>query len=85
MSDVKTTVGFLPSEGETLSGYCARLREIGKQQEEYSTNHIKWYTHYGSGACWICDSNNIMRYTLDVLNDIVLEIKKYDLKATHPK
>ncbi len=87
MSDVKTTIGFLPSEGETLEGYCFRIREIAKQLEGYSSNHIKWYTHYGAGACWICDSMNILRYTCDVMNDISNELasKKMVLKATHPK
>ncbi len=86
MSDVKSTLGFLPSEGEELQGYCERLRLIVQQLEEYSMNHIKWYTHYGAGACWICDGNNVMRYAIDVMNDVALEVaSKYRLKARHPK
>ncbi len=85
MSDVKTSIGYLPSQGETLEGYCLRIREIAKQLEEYSLGHIKWYTHYGAGACWICDSMNVLRYTVDVMNDVSNEVKKYELIAEHPK
>ncbi len=87
MSDNKATIGFLPSQGETLKGYTERIRQIAQQIEGYSQNHIKWYTHYGAGACWICDLNNVLRYTCDIMSDVSNELlkKKYHLKATHPK
>jgi len=87
LSDIKTSIGFLPSAEETLEGYSMRIREIAKQIEGYSQGHIKWFTHYGPGACWICDILNVLRYTTDIMNDVSNELasKKIVLKAEHPK
>ncbi len=85
--NTKESFGYLPSEGELLSGYASRLRVTLSQFEGYAQGHISWYTHYGKGPCWICDLLNMSRYICDILNDIDNELspKKLKLVAERPK
>ncbi len=87
MSENKSNVGYFPSEGETLIGYTERLRTLAMQYEGWMQNHIKWFTHYGAGACSICDIQNINRYAIDILVDIANELKTKNIKmiAHRPK
>lgn len=66
----KVSYGLLPSNGETLEGYAQRLHEVASQHRNYSICHLHWHTHTGAGACWICDTLNILEFTIDSLQAI---------------
>ncbi len=81
----RTDLGYLPSEGETLAGYVARLKAIHQQNRHaYSPPHEKWYTHYGSKPCWICNFMDISDYIIAILEDIGNLDKKNHWKCIRP-
>ncbi len=70
-------LGYLPSDGEHLHAYCARLKSVLQQNRyAFAPNHEKWYTHYGPSPCWICNFMDLADYLADVLEDITIEDKK---------
>lgn len=70
-------LGYLPSEGEHLEAYVARLTSVLQQSRyAYSPNHEKWYTHYGSAPCWICNVMDCADYLAGIMQDIVKNDKK---------
>ncbi len=77
----KNTVGFTPSEGETLIGYSTRLSEQIAQIRGYALNHVTWFTHKGPGACWICDLLQMADYIAGIQIDIAKEDTKNIWKA----
>ncbi len=85
--EAKENIAYVPSQGEQLEGYAERLRDTLAQYEGWLQTHVKWYTHYGMGACPICDLLNMSRYQNDIINDICQELKtrKFKLIAERPK
>ncbi len=83
----KENLGYVPSQGETLGGYAERLRDTLAQFEGWLQTHVNWYTHYGMGACPICDLLNMVRYQNDIINDIANELltRKFKMEAERPK
>ncbi len=64
-------MGYLPSEGESLKGYCERLRSIAQQNRySYAPTHEKWYTHYGPNSCFICNFMDMCDYLISAMDDI---------------
>ncbi len=68
MLDSKVSIGYFPSIGEPLQGYSGRMRDITQQlQSMFYAQHLKWYTHYGAGPCYICDMFAMNEYSSDML------------------
>lgn len=73
----RTDVGFLPSDGENLKAYAARLRSIAQHNRyAYGPTHEKFYTHYGPSSCFVCNFMDMLDYTISVLDDIWQSDKK---------
>ncbi len=63
-----------PSVGETLAGYLDRCNIQLEQIEQWSAQHVNWYTHRSAGACWICDVISLARLMTNIMQDVMQEI-----------
>ncbi len=81
----KTNLGFLPSDGEHMKGYVIRLKDVVQQiRNDDSAPHIKWYTHYNAGPCFICEMLDILDYLVNLMEDICNYDKKASWKCVRP-
>ncbi len=63
--------GYLPSEGEHLGPYVARLRSvITETRARYHDVHEKLWSHRGPHPCWVCSFEDISDYLSSILEDI---------------
>ncbi len=53
--DPKRNPDINRGDGETLTGYLARISEKLSQLEWQSEGHRMWYTHKNPYSCWICE------------------------------
>ncbi len=81
----KLNLAYLPSDGEHLGPYVKRLKDIA-QQTRYDSlpPHEKWYTHYSSGPCFICEYADLVDYLVSSLEDIVNYDKKGKWRCERP-
>lgn len=77
MSYRKEDWGYQPSDGEHVAAYAERLKGIAQQtRHDYTQNHLKWYTHYSSGPCFICNLMDMVDYCIEMLEMVDLADKK---------
>ncbi len=77
-------MGYLPSDGELLSPYVARLKSVIEQNRyTYSPSHERWYTHRGNAPCWICNFMDCCDYLVGILQDMA-DDKNYRYKCVRP-
>ncbi len=83
----KVSIGFYPSEGESLRGYADRIRLIVQEKEGHLLSHFNWHTHRGTGPCPICEITVMARFTTNILLDIslMLDKKKKFMRCERPK
>ncbi len=83
----KVSIGFYPSEGETLIGYAERIRQIVQEKEGHLLRHFDWHTHRGTGPCPICEITVMARFTTSLMVDISLMLEKKGkiMKCERPK
>ncbi len=73
----RTDVGYLPSDGEHLKAYAARLQGVANHNRyAYGPTHEKFYTHYGPSSCFVCNFMDMLDYTISILNYIWQNDKK---------
>ncbi len=85
----QSNLGYLPSDGESLKGYCKRLHDIKDAIRYGGDNKLhqeKFWCHINprSSYCWVCDILDMIDYTLELLEDIVLYDKKDTWKCYRP-
>ncbi len=82
----KTNLAFLPTDGEHLRAYVKRLQDVIQQiRYDDSAPHDKWYTHYSSGPCYICEMLDMLDYMQGILTDIVNYDKKHEWVCVRPE
>lgn len=80
----KSNLGYLPSDGEHLSGYIKRLEDIIKELRYGGENKLhqeKFWCHINprSSYCWVCDLLDMCDY----IHSLLLDISKEDKKAQY--
>ncbi len=85
----KTNLGYLPSDGEHLSGYIKRLKDVIDSIRYGGDNKLhqeKFWCHINprSSYCWVCDLLDTLDYTHDLLKDIVESDKKNKWTCERP-
>ncbi len=83
----KVSVGFYPSEGESILGYSKRILQIIQEKEGHLLKHFDWHTHRGTGPCPICEITVMARFTSSLMVDVatMLEKKKKIMRCEIPK
>ncbi len=83
----KVSIGFFPSEGESLLGYSQRIMQIIQEKEGHLLSHFNWHTHRGTGPCPICEIIVMARFTSTLMVDIstMLTKKKKFMRCERPK
>ncbi len=77
MSYRKEDWGYAPSDGETLKAYSSRMKSIAQQiRHDYTQQHLKWYTHYSAGPCYICNLMDLIDYCVEIVEMVPLSDKK---------
>ncbi len=82
-------MGYLPTDGENLSAYATRLKDI-KDQLRYSGENVmhqeKFWCHINprSSYCWVCDLLDLVDYVHSLLEDIAKNDKKLKWKCVRP-
>jgi hypothetical protein len=71
----KSNLGYLPSDGERLSGYVKRLKDIQETLRYGGDNKLhqeKFWCHINprSSYCWVCDLLDMVDYILGLLEDM---------------
>jgi len=67
MSYRKEDWGYTPSDKELVKSYAERMKSISQQiRHDYTQNHLKWYTHYSSGPCFICNLMDLLDFTIEI-------------------
>ncbi len=73
----KTNVGYLPSQGEDLRQYIKRLADVTRQNRyDYTNVHLKFFSHYGVGPCFVCDLWDMCDYVISMVEGVVASDKK---------
>ncbi len=85
----KSNLGYLPSDGETLSGYIQRLKDVIdtiRYGGENVLHQEKFWCHLNprSSFCFVCDILDMMDYTHSLLKDIAEFDKKHLWKCYRP-
>ncbi len=63
--------GYLPSEGEHLGPYVARLRSVlTETRARYGMVHEKLWSHRGPHPCWVCTFEDLSDYLCGILEDV---------------
>lgn len=83
----KVSIGFFPSEGESLQGYAKRISDIVQEKEGHLLRHFDWHTHRGVGPCPICEITVMARFSCNMMIDVatILTKKKLMLRCERPK
>ncbi len=85
----KSNMGYLPSDGEHLTAYVLRIKDI-KDQLRYSGENVmhqeKFWCHINprSSYCWICDLLDLVDYIHDLMKDIADSDKKHHWICSRP-
>ncbi len=85
----KSNMGYLPTDGEHLSEYTRRLKDI-KDQLRYSGENVlhqeKFWCHINprSSYCWVCDLLDMVDYIQSLLEDIIKNDKKGKWRCVRP-
>ncbi len=78
-------LGYLPSDGEHLQAYVARLQAVlSTNRHSFAPSHENWFTHYGPSPCWICNFMDLSDYLASILQDFVTEDKKHKWVCEKP-
>ncbi len=82
-------MGYLPSDGEHLSAYVHRIKDV-KDQLRYSGENVlhqeKFWCHINprSSYCWVCDLLDMVDYISGILSDMAEFDKKHKWKCIRP-
>ncbi len=77
MSYRKEDWGYAPSDKELVKSYAERMKSIAQQiRHDYTQNHLKWYTHYSSGPCFICNLMDLLDFCIEIVELIPTIDKK---------
>ncbi len=86
----KSNLGYLPSDGEQLSGYIKRLGDVIQMLRYGGENKLhqeKFWCHIDprSSYCFVCDWLDMIDYIHSILTDISIEDKKARYVCERPK
>ncbi len=69
--------GYAPSDKELVKSYAGRMKGIAQQiRHDYTQNHLKWYTHYSSGPCFICNLMDLLDFCIEIVEMVPITDKK---------
>ncbi len=85
----KTNLGYMPSDGEHLTGYVTRLQDIIKQITYGGDNKMhqeKFWCHTNprSAYCFICDMFDMLDYLYEIISDMASDDKRNIWKCSRP-
>ncbi len=84
MSYRKEDWGYAPSDKELVKSYAERMKSIAQQiRHDYTQNHLKWYTHYSSGPCFICNLMDLLDFCIEIVEMVPLTDKKGSWSIEH--
>ncbi len=86
----KSNLGYLPSDGERLSGYVTRLEDVIKSIRYSGENVLhqeKFWCHINPRAsnCFVCDMLDMQDYLIELFKDIAEMDKKHVWICERPK
>jgi len=85
----KSNLGYLPSDGEHLTGYITRLKDIMDALRYGGDNKLhqeKFWCHINprSSYCWVCDLLDMVDYLHGLMSDIAKNDKKHSWVCCRP-
>ncbi len=77
MSYRKEDWGYAPMDDEPLKTSVNRFKHVITEiRHDYTQSHLKWYTHYSSGPCFICNLMDLCDWLIAFLETLEIADKK---------